>query len=71
MPITLYIVRHAKAEDRAQFMADHDRELTSEGAMDAARMGHYLHDKGIRPDIIISSYGGPRPRYGPPDGRAN
>src|SRR5919202_5002318 len=55
MSITLYIVRHAKAEDRAIFMADHDRELTSEGIMAAARMGRYLLQKGIKPDVIISS----------------
>ena len=55
MPLTLYIVRHAKAEDRATFMIDHDRELTSDGIMAAARVGRYLHGKGIRPDVIISS----------------
>ncbi|QJW89295.1 phosphohistidine phosphatase [Spirosoma taeanense] len=51
----LYIVRHAKAEDRAIFMADHDRELTSEGIIAAARMGRYLRDQDVRPDVIISS----------------
>ncbi len=55
MPIILYIVRHAKAEDRAIFMEDHDRQLTSDGIMAAARMGRYLHRKAILPDIIISS----------------
>ena len=55
MSITLYIVRHAKAEDRAIFMADHDRNLTSDGVMAAARMGRYLRSKGILPDVIISS----------------
>ncbi|MVM34331.1 phosphohistidine phosphatase [Spirosoma sp. HMF4905] len=55
MPITLYIVRHAKAEDRAMFMADHDRQLTPDGIIAAARMGRYLHQKGIQPDSIISS----------------
>ena len=55
MPFTLYIVRHAKAEDRATFMVDHDRQLTSDGIMAAARMGRYLHGKAIVPDIIISS----------------
>ena len=59
MPITLYIVRHAKAEDRASFMSDFDRELTSDGIMAAARVGRYLHEKGIKPDIIMSS---PAPR---------
>lgn len=55
MSITLYIVRHAKAEDRAIFMADHDRQLTSDGIMVAARVGHYLLEKTILPDVIISS----------------
>lgn len=55
MSITLYIVRHAKAEDRAIFMADHDRELTSEGIMAAARIGRYLRDKGVNPQFIVSS----------------
>ena len=59
MSITLYIVRHAKAEDRAIFMADFDRKLTSEGVMAAARIGRYLHGKAIQPDIIVSS---PAPR---------
>lgn len=55
MAITLYIVRHAKAEDRATFMADHDRRLTSEGIIAAARMGRYLHGQGIKPDATVSS----------------
>lgn len=55
MAITLYIVRHAKAEDRATFMADFDRKLTSDGVMAAARMGRYLKDKGVLPSRIISS----------------
>ena len=59
MSILLYIVRHAKAEDRAMFMSDFDRKLTSEGTMAAARIGRYLHGKGIQPDIIVSS---PAPR---------
>lgn len=52
---TLYIVRHAKAEDRATFMSDHDRELISEGIMAAARIGRFLRDKSALPDQIISS----------------
>ncbi len=55
MPITLYIVRHAKAEDRALFMADHDRQLTPEGTIAAARMGRYLRNKAIEPEVIVSS----------------
>jgi phosphohistidine phosphatase len=55
MLLTLYIVRHAKAEDRATFMSDHDRELISEGIMDAARIGRFLREKTVQPDQIISS----------------
>ncbi|GAB2588890.1 SixA phosphatase family protein [Spirosoma areae] len=55
MSITLYIVRHAKAEDRALFMVDHDRQLTPDGIIASARMGRYLHQKAILPDAIMSS----------------
>ena len=55
MKRTLYIVRHAKAEDRAAFMSDHDRELVPEGIMASARMGRYLHEKGIQAGVLISS----------------
>lgn len=52
---TLYIVRHAKAEDRATFLPDHDRKLTPDGTIAAARMGRYLRQKAIMPDVVISS----------------
>lgn len=59
MPLTLYIVRHAKAEDRAIFMADFDRKLTSNGVTSAAQMGRYLKGKNVQPTVIMSS---PAPR---------
>jgi phosphohistidine phosphatase len=55
MKRTLYVVRHAKAEDRATFMNDHDRDLLPEGIMAAARVGRYLSEKGIVADRLISS----------------
>ncbi|MCK8495927.1 MULTISPECIES: SixA phosphatase family protein [Spirosoma] len=55
MPLTLYIVRHAKAEDRSILMTDHSRELTPDGIVAAARIGRYLHDKAVNPNVIISS----------------
>ncbi|WP_375444490.1 histidine phosphatase family protein [uncultured Fibrella sp.] len=55
MKRTLYVVRHAKAEDRAVFMNDHDRELLPEGIMAAARVGRYLAEKGISAERLISS----------------
>lgn len=55
MALTLYIVRHAKAEDRAPFLTDHARKLTPDGTIAAARMGRHLRGQSIRPDRIISS----------------
>lgn len=55
MKKTLYLVRHAKAEDRASFQRDHDRDLVPEGIMAAARVGHHLAEQGIKPDCLISS----------------
>ena len=55
MSLVLYIVRHAKAEDRSVFGSDHDRELIPEGIMAAARVGRFLHTKSIRPEVLISS----------------
>ncbi|WP_373515440.1 histidine phosphatase family protein [Persicitalea sp.] len=55
MPKTLLLLRHAKAEDQSQMFKDFDRELTSRGIMDAARMGHYLKTQGIAVDAIKTS----------------
>lgn len=55
MQRTLYIVRHAKAEDYSSFGRDHERNLTSDGIMAAARVGRHLRGKGINPDCLISS----------------
>ncbi|MEZ4905113.1 MAG: histidine phosphatase family protein [Spirosomataceae bacterium] len=51
----LYIVRHAKAEDGGPFFNDFDRELTSSGIMDAAKMGKFLTNKGLKPHLLVSS----------------
>lgn len=47
MTKTLLLVRHAQAEDPSRMFKDFDRELTSRGIMDAARLGHELKRKGI------------------------
>ncbi|TAE28819.1 MAG: histidine phosphatase family protein [Cytophagales bacterium] len=51
----LYIVRHAKAEDHSAFGRDHDRDLTPDGIIAAARVGRNLHERNVRPDQLISS----------------
>lgn len=55
MQRTLLIVRHAKAEEPSFIGRDHDRDLTSDGIMAAARIGRNLRDRNIRPDLIVSS----------------
>jgi phosphohistidine phosphatase len=52
---TLYIIRHAQAEDGSPFLRDHDRELLPEGTMTAARLGRALHERGLTSAHIISS----------------
>ncbi len=52
---TLLLLRHATAEDQSQMFKDFDRELTSRGIMDAARMGHYLKQKGTALESIKTS----------------
>ena len=46
-------MRHAKAEPYAE--TDADRELTRRGHDDAAEVGRFLADLGIRPDFALVS----------------
>ena len=55
MKKTLYLVRHGQAEDRAPMFRDFERELTSQGIMDSARMGKYLAQQGLQPDRLVTS----------------
>lgn len=54
---TLYLIRHATAEDggNSPMFRDFDRELTSTGIIQAARVGKYVVEKGHKLDLIISS----------------
>ena len=49
---TLYLLRHAKAEDGQD---DFERCLSARGESDARRMGQALMQRGIKPDIIYCS----------------
>ncbi len=51
----LYIVRHAKAEDGLPLFKDFERELTTSGLIDATRMGAFFAEKGLNPDLLVSS----------------
>lgn len=53
----LYLIRHATAEDagNSSMLRDFDRELTSKGVMQSARLGKYMADKGLLPQEIHCS----------------
>jgi len=52
---TLLILRHAKSSWKEQGLTDHDRPLNKRGNRDAPRMGELVREKGLVPDLIISS----------------
>lgn len=52
---TLYLVRHGKSSWKDLSLKDFDRPLNKRGKKDAPFMAELLKEKGIRPDIIISS----------------
>ncbi len=53
----LYLIRHASAEDggNTPMFRDFDRDLTSTGIIESARMGKFLAETGIKFDSIVSS----------------
>ena len=51
---TLYLIRHAKSS-WAFDLADHDRPLGKRGRRDVVKMGNYLAQNNIKPDVFISS----------------
>ncbi|MCL5991749.1 MAG: histidine phosphatase family protein [Bacteroidetes bacterium] len=52
---TLILVRHAKSSWENPEMTDFERPLNERGLRDAPFMGKLLKEKGILPDLIISS----------------
>ena len=51
---TLIVLRHAKSEHPPGVM-DFDRSLNDRGKRDALRVGEVLLERGLAPDIIVSS----------------
>jgi len=51
----LYLVRHAAAVDRAAGMSDEERYLTPEGRDFFRKTARTMLEKGIDPDLIITS----------------
>jgi len=51
----LYIIRHAKSSRSDETLEDFERPLNKRGKENAPMIGERLKEKGIMPDIIISS----------------
>jgi phosphohistidine phosphatase len=51
----LYIIRHAKSSWKEADIRDLDRPLNKRGEHDAPLMGKLLRDRGVLPDLIVSS----------------
>jgi phosphohistidine phosphatase SixA len=54
--VRLHLLRHAHAGDALEWEGDDDlRPLTNKGRSQAQRLGRFLDDHGVRPDVIVSS----------------
>jgi phosphohistidine phosphatase len=51
----LLILRHAKSAWNTDAPSDFDRPLAKRGRKDAPRVGTWLHEQGIQPDLVLSS----------------
>lgn len=51
----LFIIRHAKSDWSDTSLDDFDRPLNNRGLKNAPFMGKLLKEKGVMPDLIISS----------------
>ena len=52
---TLYLLRHAKSSWDDASLKDFDRPLNQRGLKAAPRIGVYLRQHKVRPDVVISS----------------
>lgn len=52
---TLLLLRHAKSSWNEPGMQDHDRPLKKRGKKDAPKVGKYLKENDLVPDLILSS----------------
>lgn len=52
---TLLLVRHAKSSWEQTGVADHDRPLNHRGRRDAPDMGRRLAERGVAPDVLLTS----------------
>jgi phosphohistidine phosphatase len=54
--VRLHLLRHAHAGDAHEWVGDDSlRPLTTKGRAQSERLGRFLCDHGVRPDVIVSS----------------
>jgi phosphohistidine phosphatase len=51
----LLILRHAKSSWSHPELEDHDRPLNKRGLRDAPRMGRWIREQKLEPDLVLSS----------------
>jgi phosphohistidine phosphatase len=54
-PRRLVLVRHAKSSWADPDVVDHDRPLNARGRHAASRVGKYLRNAGVEPDLVLCS----------------
>ncbi len=52
---TLLLLRHAKSSWKKSDLPDHERPLNRRGKKEAPKVGVYLKENGLVPDLILSS----------------
>jgi len=52
---TLLVLRHAKSSWKDHDLSDHDRPLNKRGKKDAERMGKFIFEQQLVPELILSS----------------
>lgn len=52
---TLYVLRHAKSDWNDASLTDFERPLNERGLYAARKMGEFMREREIEPDLIISS----------------
>src|SRR5687768_13703862 len=52
---TLLLLRHAKSSWDEPGVSDFDRPLNDRGKRDAPKVGEVLRERGLKPDLVLSS----------------
>ena len=55
MTVELVLLRHAEAADKEAGRSDFERELTGRGRKQAERAGRQLAQRGLQPDLVVTS----------------